>query len=125
MLASSRLGVVVNRPLLAQRWSVWGMLTPIGRRSGYDGGKRVAEPLMFDYHRQHGVDIRVARIFNTYGPRMALDDGRVVSSFIVQALAGRVIAVYVEGTQTSPVCDVADLVDGMGLVVGADGFLCA
>jgi UDP-glucuronate decarboxylase len=93
--------------------SYWGNVNPIGVRSCYDEGKRVAETLMFDYHRQHGIPIRVARIFNTYGPRMALNDGRVVSNFIVQALTGKDITVYGEGTQTRSFCYVDDLVDGL------------
>ncbi len=81
-------------------------------RSCYDEGKRVAETLMFDYHRQHGVDIRVARIFNTYGPRMALNDGRVMSNFIIQALQGREITIYGDGSQTRCFCYADDMVEG-------------
>jgi UDP-glucuronate decarboxylase len=91
----------------------WGHVNPIGIRSCYDEGKRVAETLCFDYHRQHGVEIRVMRIFNTYGPRMHPDDGRVVSNFIVQALRGRDITVYGDGSQTRSFCYVDDLLDGM------------
>jgi UDP-glucuronate decarboxylase len=91
----------------------WGNVNPIGLRSCYDEGKRVAETLTFDYHRQFGVDIRVARIFNTYGPRMALDDGRVVSNFIVQALTGEPITIYGNGTQTRSFCYVDDLIEGL------------
>jgi UDP-glucuronate decarboxylase len=87
-------------------------VNPIGLRSCYDEGKRCAETLFFDYHREHGVDIRVIRIFNTYGPRMLADDGRVVSNFIVQALQGKDITVYGEGSQTRSFCFVDDLVDG-------------
>jgi len=105
-----------------QKESYWGNVNPIGIRSCYDEGKRVAETLMFDYHRQHGVDVRVARIFNTYGPRMALNDGRVVSNFIVQALAGREITVNGDGTQTRSFCYVEDLVEGLVLLMGRDGF---
>ena len=105
-----------------QKESYWGNVNPIGMRSCYDEGKRVAETLMFDYHRQHGVDIRVARIFNTYGPRMALNDGRVVSNFIVQALAGREITVNGDGAQTRSFCYVEDLVEGLLLLMGRDGF---
>ncbi len=90
----------------------WGHVNPIGLRSCYDEGKRAAETLFFDYHRENGVDIRVIRIFNTYGPRMLPDDGRVVSNFIVQALQGRDLTVYGEGSQTRSFCFVDDLVDG-------------
>jgi UDP-glucuronate decarboxylase len=90
----------------------WGNVNPIGVRSCYDEGKRAAETLTFDYHRQFGLDIRVARIFNTYGPRMDPYDGRVVSNFIVQALKGEAITVYGDGTQTRSFCYVDDLVEG-------------
>jgi UDP-glucuronate decarboxylase len=90
----------------------WGNVNPIGIRSCYDEGKRAAETLTFDYHRQFGLDIRVARIFNTYGPKMAANDGRVVSNFIVQALKGDPITVYGDGTQTRSFCYVDDLIDG-------------
>src|SRR5437762_7604821 len=91
----------------------WGNVNPIGLRSCYDEGKRVAETLMMDYHRQNGVDIRIARIFNTYGERMLENDGRVVSNFIVQALRGEELTIYGDGTQTRSFCYVSDLVDGM------------
>ena len=91
----------------------WGNVNPIGIRSCYDEGKRAAETLFFDYHRQFGVDIRVARIFNTYGPKMGLDDGRVVSNFIVQALKNENITVYGNGAQTRSFCYVDDLITGM------------
>jgi UDP-glucuronate decarboxylase len=91
----------------------WGKVNPIGIRSCYDEGKRCAETLFFDYHRQHGLDIKVARIFNTYGPRMRPDDGRVVSNFIVQALRGQNITIYGDGTQTRSFCYVDDLVDAL------------
>lgn len=90
----------------------WGNVNPIGRRSCYDEGKRCAETLFFDYHRENGVDIRVIRIFNTYGPRMNPDDGRVVSNFIVQALRGQDITVYGDGSQTRSFCYVDDLIEG-------------
>jgi UDP-glucuronate decarboxylase len=90
----------------------WGNVNPIGIRSCYDEGKRAAETLTFDYHRQFGLDIRVARIFNTYGPKMAANDGRVVSNFIVQALKVDPITVYGDGTQTRSFCYVDDLIDG-------------
>ena len=91
----------------------WGSVNPHGIRSCYDEGKRAAETLCFDYHREHGVDVRVARIFNTYGPRMSIDDGRVVSNFIVQALRGQDITVYGDGSQTRSFCYVSDLIDGI------------
>jgi len=91
----------------------WGNVNPIGPRSCYDEGKRVAETLMMDYHRQNGVDIRIVRIFNTYGPRMAENDGRVVSNFILQALSDQDITVYGDGSQTRSFCYVSDLVEGM------------
>ena len=90
----------------------WGNVNPIGRRSCYDEGKRCAETLFFDYHRENKVDIRVVRIFNTYGPRMLPDDGRVVSNFIVQALKGQDLTVYGDGSQTRSFCFVDDLVEG-------------
>jgi len=90
----------------------WGRVNPIGPRACYDEGKRAAETLFFDYHRQHGLEIRVARIFNTYGPRMAISDGRVVSNFIVQALRNEDITIYGDGSQTRSFCYVDDLIDG-------------
>ena len=91
----------------------WGNVNPIGFRSCYDEGKRCAETLFFDYHRQHKMKIKVARIFNTYGPRMHPQDGRVVSNFIMQALAGAPITIYGEGLQTRSFCFVSDLIDGL------------
>ena len=96
-----------------QREDYWGNVNPIGIRSCYDEGKRCAETLMMDYYRQNNVDIRIVRIFNTYGPNMAPDDGRVVSNFILQALKGEDITIYGDGTQTRSFCYVDDLVDGM------------
>ena len=96
-----------------QSEAYWGRVNPIGFRSCYDEGKRCAETLFFDYRRQHGLRIKVARIFNTYGPRMHPNDGRVVSNFIVQALLGRDITVYGDGTQTRAFCYVDDLIDGL------------
>ncbi|MCC5641335.1 SDR family oxidoreductase [Nostoc sp. CHAB 5844] len=90
----------------------WGRVNPIGIRSCYDEGKRCAETLFFDYHRQHNLDIKVARIFNTYGPRMHPNDGRVVSNFIVQALKGRDITIFGDGSQTRSFCYVDDLIEG-------------
>jgi UDP-glucuronate decarboxylase len=102
--------------------SYWGNVNPVGLRSCYDEGKRVAETLFFDYHRQSGVDIRVARIFNTYGPRMMVDDGRVVSNFIVQALRGEPITLYGDGSQTRSFCYVNDLVEGFLRLMDCEGF---
>jgi len=96
-----------------QEESYWGNVNPIGIRSCYDEGKRAAETLTFDYHRQFGLDIRVARIFNTYGPRMDANDGRVVSNFIVQALKGEPITIYGDGSQTRSFCYVSDLIEGL------------
>jgi UDP-glucuronate decarboxylase len=103
-----------------QTESYWGNVNPIGLRSCYDEGKRVAETLMMDYHRQNGVDTRIARIFNTYGPRMLENDGRVVSNFIVQALQGRPLTIYGDGKQTRAFCYVEDLVDGLVRLMNAD-----
>ena len=96
-----------------QREDYWGNVNPIGIRSCYDEGKRCAETLMMDYHRQNNVDIRIIRIFNTYGPNMTPDDGRVVSNFILQALKGEDITIYGDGSQTRSFCYVDDLVSGM------------
>ena len=103
-----------------QRESYWGNVNPIGVRSCYDEGKRAAETLFFDYKRQHGVDIRVARIFNTYGPRMALDDGRVVSNFIVQALRGEDLTIYGDGSQTRSFCYQSDLTSAIQQFMESD-----
>ena len=103
--------------------SYWGNVNPIGIRSCYDEGKRCAETLFFDYRRQHGLDIKVARIFNTYGPRMHHSDGRVVSNFIMQALAGDPITIYGDGSQTRSFCYVSDLIEGwLKLMDMPDGF---
>ena len=91
----------------------WGHVNPTGPRACYDEGKRAAETLFFDYHRQHGLDIRVVRIFNTFGPRMALDDGRVISNFIVAALKNEPISIYGDGSQTRSFCYVDDMVEGL------------
>lgn len=101
----------------------WGHVNPIGPRSCYDEGKRCAETLFFDYHRQHGVRIKVARIFNTYGPRMHLADGRVVSNFIIQALRGEPITLYGDGSQTRSFCYVDDLVSGLIALMESDDAL--
>ena len=100
--------------------SYWGKVNPIGKRACYDEGKRCAETLFFDYHRQHALIIKVARIFNTYGPKMQPDDGRVVSNFIVQALKGNDITIYGDGSQTRSFCYVDDLVTGIMLFMGSD-----
>lgn len=99
----------------------WGNVNPIGIRSCYDEGKRAAETLFMDYHRKHHVDTRIVRIFNTYGPRMSKNDGRVVSNFIVQALRGQDITVYGDGTQTRSFCYVNDLLDGIMKLMDYDG----
>jgi len=99
----------------------WGNVNPIGLRSCYDEGKRLAETLMMDYHRQNKVDIRIARIFNTYGPRMLEDDGRVVSNFVVQALRGKPLTLYGEGQQTRSFCYVQDLLEGLIRLMNTEG----
>ena len=98
----------------------WGRVNPIGIRSCYDEGKRCAETLFFDYHRQHGTEIKVARIFNTYGPRMNPEDGRVVSNFIVQALKNEPITIYGDGSQTRSFCYVDDLIEGFVRLMNSD-----
>lgn len=104
-----------------QTESYWGHVNPVGLRSCYDEGKRVAETLMMDYHRQNDVDIRIARIFNTYGPRMLENDGRVVSNFIVQSLRGEAITIYGDGEQTRAFCYVDDLVEALVRMMNAEG----
>src|SRR5690606_24692623 len=105
---------VYGDPLIhPQPETYWGNVNPFGPRACYDEGKRSAETLFFDYHRMHGVEIKIARIFNTYGPRMRADDGRVVSNFIVQALKGEPLTIYGNGRQTRSFCYVDDLVDGL------------
>ena len=107
-----------------QKEDYWGRVNPIGIRSCYDEGKRAAECLMMDYHRQNQVNIKIIRIFNTYGPRMAPDDGRVVSNFIVQALRGEDITVFGDGSQTRSFCYVDDMIDGLIRMMGTPkGFL--
>ncbi len=115
---------VYGNPLVhPQTEDYWGNTNPIGPRACYDEGKRCAETLMFDYHRQNGVDIRVVRIFNTYGPRMLEDDGRVVSNFIIQAIRGRDITVYGDGGQTRSFCYVDDMIDGMVRMMNNEDFI--
>jgi len=112
---------VYGDPLIhPQTEDYWGNVNPIGLRSCYDEGKRIAETLMTDYHRQNKVDIRIARIFNTYGPRMLEDDGRVVSNFIVQALRGQPLTLYGEGQQTRSFCYVEDLIEGLIRLMNVD-----
>ena len=113
ILQSSTSEVYGNPKISPQNESYWGNVNPIGIRSCYDEGKRAAETLFFDYHRQHKVPIKVARIFNTYGPNMALNDGRVVSNFISQCLKNKPITVYGDGSQTRSFCYVDDLIDGL------------
>jgi UDP-glucuronate decarboxylase len=112
---------VYGDPLVSpQHEDYWGNVNPIGLRACYDEGKRMAETLCYDYSRQYGVDIRVARIFNTYGPRMSINDGRVVSNFIVQALRDEPITVYGDGSQTRSLCYVDDTVDGLIALMQSD-----
>jgi len=101
----------------------WGNVNPIGIRSCYDEGKRVAETLMMDYHRQNRVDIKIVRLFNTYGPRMALNDGRVISNFIVQSLKGEPLTVYGDGSQSRSFCYVSDLIKALQLMMETEGFI--
>ena len=103
-----------------QKEDYWGNVNPIGLRSCYDEGKRCAETLFFDYHRQHGVHIKVARIFNTYGPRMHVNDGRVVSNFVVQALRGEEITIYGDGSQTRSFCYCDDMIEGFTRLMATD-----
>ena len=115
---------VYGDPLIhPQQEDYWGHVNPIGLRSCYDEGKRVAETLTMDYHRQNRVDIRIIRIFNTYGPRMAINDGRVVSNFIVQALRNQDITIYGKGDQTRSFCYVDDLVDGAIRMMDQNNFI--
>lgn len=106
-----------------QKETYRGNVNPIGPRACYDEGKRVAETLFFDYHRQNGVDIRVARIFNTYGPKMSKDDGRVVSNFITQSLKGEDVTIYGTGKQTRSFCYISDLVEGLYRLMNAENFI--
>ncbi len=122
MLLASTSEVYGDPAVHPQKEDYWGHVNPIGIRSCYDEGKRAAETLMMDYHRQNRVDIRIVRIFNTYGPRMLADDGRVVSNFIVQALKGQEITVYGDGSQTRSFCYVDDLVDGMVRMMNTENF---
>jgi UDP-glucuronate decarboxylase len=113
ILQASTSEVYGDPTISPQSEDYWGNVNPIGIRACYDEGKRVAETLMFDYNRQYGVEIKVARIFNTYGPRMAIDDGRVVTNFVAQALRGEPLTIYGDGSQTRSFCYVDDLINGL------------
>jgi UDP-glucuronate decarboxylase len=123
ILLASTSEVYGNPNIHPQPETYWGNVNPIGVRSCYDEGKRVAETLMMDYHRQNHVDIRIVRIFNTYGPRMAIDDGRVISNFIIQALKRGDITIYGDGTQTRSFCYISDLIEGIVRIVKMDDFI--
>ena len=120
ILQASTSEVYGNPQVHPQTEEYWGHVNPIGIRSCYDEGKRLAETLMMDYHRQNQVDTRIARIFNTYGPRMLENDGRVVSNFIVQALRGEEITIYGSGNQTRSFCYVSDLIEGLIRLMNVD-----
>jgi UDP-glucuronate decarboxylase len=122
ILQASTSEVYGNPQQHPQKETYWGHVNPIGLRSCYDEGKRVAETLMMDYHRQNQVDVRIVRIFNTYGPRMAVSDGRVVSNFIVQALRNDPITIYGDGSQTRSFCYVSDMVEGLVSMMNCDQF---
>jgi UDP-glucuronate decarboxylase len=113
ILQASTSEVYGDPTISPQSEDYWGNVNPIGIRACYDEGKRVAETLMFDYNRQYGVEIKVARIFNTYGPRMAIDDGRVVTNFVAQALRAEPLTIYGDGSQTRSFCYVDDLINGL------------
>ena len=121
ILQASTSEVYGNPQVHPQTEDYWGHVNPIGVRSCYDEGKRLAETLMMDYHRQNQVDTRIARIFNTYGPRMLENDGRVVSNFIVQALRGEEITIYGSGNQTRSFCYVSDLIEGLIRLMNVEG----
>ena len=124
ILQASTSEIYGNPNVHPQHEEYWGNVNPIGIRSCYDVGKRAAETLFFDYYRQNNVDIKIIRIFNTYGPNMSIDDGRVISNFIVQALKGEDITIYGNGTQTRSFCYVDDLVEGMIRMMNSqDGFI--
>ncbi len=122
ILQASTSEVYGNPIMHPQKEEYWGNVNPIGIRSCYDEGKRVAETLMMDYHRQNNVDIKIIRIFNTYGPRMAKNDGRVVSNFIIQALKNEDITIYGDGSQTRSFCYVDDLIRGMTSLMESENF---
>jgi UDP-glucuronate decarboxylase len=123
ILLASTSEIYGNPSAHPQPETYWGHVNPIGIRSCYDEGKRVAETLMMDYHRQNHVDIKIVRIFNTYGPRMAINDGRVISNFIVQGLREEDLTVFGDGTQTRSFCYIADLVEGIVRMVETDSFI--
>jgi UDP-glucuronate decarboxylase len=120
MLQASTSEVYGDPNVSPQEETYWGNVNPIGVRACYDEGKRVAETLCFDYHRQYGVSVKVVRIFNTYGPAMQFEDGRVVSNFIMQALAGEDLTIYGDGSQTRSFCYVSDLTDGLIAAIQSD-----
>ena len=120
ILLSSTSEVYGDPAVHPQPESYWGNVNPVGIRSCYDEGKRVAETLMMDYHRQHGIPIRIARIFNTFGTRMSIDDGRVVTNVICQMLRGEAVTIYGNGKQTRSFCYVSDLVEGLIRLMGSD-----
>jgi UDP-glucuronate decarboxylase len=122
ILLASTSEVYGDAQIHPQTEEYWGYVNPIGPRSCYDEGKRVAETLMMDYHRQNKVDIKIVRIFNTYGPRMAVDDGRVVSNFIVQALQNKPLTVYGDGSHTRSFCYVTDLIEGLAAMMEHEDF---
>jgi len=122
-LLASTSEVYGNPSIHPQEETYWGNVNPIGIRSCYDEGKRVAETLMMDYHRQNGVDIKIVRVFNTYGPRMALNDGRVISNFIIESLRGEDLTIFGNGTQTRSFCYISDLIEGMARMLEADDFI--
>jgi len=114
---------VYGDPLVhPQREDYWGNVNPIGPRSCYDEGKRVAESILFAYHEREGIEIKIARIFNTYGPRMSEDDGRVISNFIVQALKGDDLTIYGNGSQTRSFCYISDLIEGLIRLMKKENF---
>ncbi|MFB0565013.1 MAG: UDP-glucuronic acid decarboxylase family protein [Candidatus Aminicenantaceae bacterium] len=123
ILLSSSSEVYGDSEVHPQPESYWGNVNPVGLRSCYDEGKRVAETLMMDYYRQNKVDIKVVRIFNTYGPRMAVEDGRVISNFIVQALKGEDLTVYGDGNQTRSFCYVSDLIRALITMMDTEDFI--
>lgn len=123
ILQASTSEIYGNPQVHPQKEDYWGNVNPIGVRSCYDEGKRVAESLMMDYHRQHNVDIKIVRIFNTYGPRMAINDGRVVSNFIIQGLKGDDITVYGQGEQTRSFCYITDMISGLAAMMNKEDFI--
>jgi UDP-glucuronate decarboxylase len=123
VLLTSTSEVYGNPSLHPQIETYWGNVNPIGIRSCYDEGKRVAETLVMDYHRQNQVDVKIVRIFNTYGPRMAVNDGRVISNFILQALRGEDLTIYGDGSQTRSFCYISDLVEGIVRMMETDDFI--